>query len=141
MTIWLSGVWKLVLCDIMICRDDVAGCRAEIELAVTNVTNSLSRPTFCDSQNQQAFLHSFTSLYLPYYYTDMFNRSIFIPHKKPEVKTPLEGQFRGTFSKDFKDRPNDCNRVPSVLIQLRTSFLPEPATNGAEAGGSAAATT
>ncbi len=38
---------------------------------------------------------------------DLFNGSIFIPHEKPEVEIPLQGQLRGTFSKYFKDLPKN----------------------------------
>src|SRR5258708_17977902 len=64
-------------------------------------------PPFCNPKSGQAFPPLFPPLALPYYYTDLFNRSIFIPHKKPEVKIPQQGQFRGTFSKFFKILPND----------------------------------
>src|SRR5713226_2390880 len=80
-------------------------------------------PTFCDAQNRQAFLHPFTSLYLPYYYTDLFNRSIFIPHKEPEVKIPLQGQFRGTFSKFFKILPDDSTLAAWPLGQAQSANL------------------
>ncbi len=70
----------------------------------------------CDSQNRQAFLHPFTLLYLPYYHMDLFNSSTFIPHIKPEVKIPLQGQVRDTFSKNFKNLSHDSMLIPINVL-------------------------